>query len=78
MPLAIPCKQCLLLSPFALLKHTENLKSKSCPFSSHTMHKDMQMCMWKFVGLAYSIMTYNETLRNRSNIAYIGYITPVS
>ena len=67
-------KQCLLLCPFALLRHRDNTKSKTCSLSSHSMHKDMHICMCEFVGLAYSIMTYIETLRNTDNIAHIGYI----
>ena len=53
-------------------------KSKMRSFRSHDMHKDMHICMYEFVERAYSIMTYNETQRNMSLIALMGYERHVS
>ena len=71
-------KQFSLLAYNALLKHIDNVYSKICSISSHNTHKDMHVCMFGFVELAYHTMNYNETQRNRTNIAHMGYVCPVS
>ena len=71
-------KQFSLLAYNALLKHIDNLYNKMCSISSHAMHKDMHVCMYEFVELAYHTMDYNETQRNRTNIAHMDYVCPVS
>ena len=71
-------KQFSLLVYNALLRHIDNLHSKLCSISSHNTHKDMHVCMYEFVELAYHTMNYNEIQRNRTNIVHMGYVCPVS